>query len=90
MSSVSFVEALDMARCVRAAWVGGFQYVVVWQGGVGFNVYSQKNASEWEEVDYFTLSDEQGQPVKRSEANAAMREHFERVADEAGCEVIWS
>ena len=64
--------------------------MVVWQGGVGFNVYANKTASGWAEVDYFSLSDEQGEPVERSEANAAMREHIERRADFADMEVVWS
>ncbi|AFD03994.1 ORF10 [Halorubrum pleomorphic virus 2] len=89
MSETSFVEALDGARRVRAAWIGGHQVVVVWHGGVGFNVYANKTTSAWVEVDYFSMSDEQGEPVSESEADEAMVEHIERRADFADMEVMW-
>ena len=88
MSETTYVDALEGARAVRAAWIGGYQYIAVWHGGVGFNVYCEKTGNEFEEVDYFTLSDEEGRGVKRHEAMNAMWEHFERVAEEAGVEVL--
>jgi len=85
MSETSIVEAIDGAEVVRARTICGIQYVAVWHGGVGVNVYCPQTQfrDTWDEVCYFTLTDEHGQPVESEEIEQAMVEHFNEVETEA-------
>ena len=92
MSECSIVVALDEARLVRAATIGGIQYVAVWHGGTGVSVYCPQTSfsDTWDEMHYFTVQDEEGRPANRVVVDEAIEDEFEHVAEEAGVEVIWS
>ena len=88
MSEV-IVEALDGAKLVRAATIGGVQYVAVWHGGTTVNIYHPRSkfSDAWEETHVFTVQDEQGYAAERDVVDESIEHEFEYVASEARAEV---
>ena len=84
MSEADIVNALDDAEYVQARTICGVQYVAVWHGGIGVSVYCPQTSfhDTWDEVAYFSISDEQGEPCSQDEIADAMIEHFEQVESE--------
>ena len=87
--SETIVEALDEAKLVRAATIGGVQYVAVWHGGTTVNVYHPRSkfSDAWREMHAFTVQDEQGYAASRAVVDEAIEDEFEYVASEADAEV---
>ena len=85
MSETSIVDALNKSELVRAEVIAGRQYVAVWYGGTGINVYDPEAGfnDTWVEVGYFSISDKHGRPLEsESQVEKAMWEHFEGVESE--------
>lgn len=89
MSEVPVVEALDGAKLVRSAVIGGLQYAAVWHGGVTVNIYvmETKHSDSWQETHCFTLTDENGRAPSREEMNESIEDEFEHIAKQGPVEV---
>jgi len=83
MADVDIVRAVDGAELVKSEQIGGHTFVIVWQGGTTFTVYSTGTGSPhtWHEIDVFTVYDDEGFPVGGNEAAKHMAMHFEQVRE---------
>lgn len=89
MSETPVVEALDEAKLVRSAVIGGIQYAAVWHGGITVNVYHMETSynDAWQETHVFTLQDDEGRAVSREEISDAIEQEFEHIASRGAVEV---
>ena len=75
-------EALDGAQLCRTYNIGGSEYVQVWHGGTGVNVYRIECGRDgcFEEVHYWTMMNEEGKAPAKWRIEAAMEEHAKEAA----------
>lgn len=87
--SEEIVEILDYSDLIRAAWIGGVQYVAVWYGGTTVNVYHPRSewSDAWREITVFTVQDDQGRAPDPDVIEEAIEDKFEAIAHDADAEV---
>lgn len=78
------LTALDGAELIVVEDTGFNQLLVAWFGGTTFNVYTQTGDPEnpLDERTMFSLSDENGEPVDREEAEQHAREWLQETLNE--------
>jgi len=78
------LSVLDGAELIVVEEYGPNQLLVAWFGGTTFNVYAQTGDAKnpLDERTVFSLSDENGEPVDRDEAEAHAREWLKETIEE--------
>jgi len=78
MTKIAIKRALENAEMIRIS--RSLPLFVLWEGGTSFNVYSTNpNYEETiHEVDVFHVSNDNGMPVSRDEADKLMQDYLQR------------
>jgi hypothetical protein len=78
MTETTLKQTFDGAQYVGFSDSG--HTCVVWSGGITFNVYSvfPRDTTTVAEVDVFSLSNDEGNPVDQAQAEAAVEDYLSR------------
>lgn len=73
-------RALDGAKLVKVEESPiNNPLIAVWHGGIGVNIYMPLyDENGIQEVDYFSLSNDEGKPVSREEMESHIEDYFKR------------
>lgn len=85
MTEVMIEQVLDEeVELVKTERIGGVTLVQLWYGGQTVRVFTTMTGQDetWNELSVWTMSDEEGLPVSRSEIGERMETEWEYIRDE--------
>lgn len=77
-------EVLDGAKLVKTKEIAGREFLQVWHGGIGVNVYgaSMMRGGKLKELDYWTAQRHDGKAYDRGVIDEMMEQHFVQMIQE--------